>query len=364
MGAEDIRKLGQAILDYLGWPDPTGNFKQKQLRDHYGHILMEFMMFAVHEKVAWKDMFLFATLKRFRKHSSSPKEAAHALKGLLCYLYGKDRVAPRLVQNHQIRLPHIYEKYLFFIREGKAMSIRNVKTTRRVLASFHAYLEQHKIALSGLKFEHIDTFQTDFVKPFSTMTRRIYRSKLRGFLGYLFDERVTIKNLAYVVVSPRVFNQPKPPKFLRPGEIKKLFDSLSFDTPTRIRTYAMLLLAYSLGLRPCEISRITLDDISFQKRELIIRSRKMGNPAVLPIPYKTVKAIAVYVHKARPESAFRELFLTCNKACRPISTNVVGFHISKAMKEAGLSSSAYCVTAGRHRTPLWRLRRVPPSLSV
>ena len=256
-------------------------------------------------------------------------------------LHGKDRMAPHLVQNYQIRLPHIYEKYLFCIREGQAISMRNVKATRRVLVSFHAYLEQHQISLSGLKVEHIDAFQADFVKPFSTMTRKIYRSKLRSFLSHLFDEGVTRKNLAYVVVSPKVFNQPKPPKFLRPKEIKRLFESLRLETPTQIRTYAMMVLAYSLGLRPAEISHITLDDISFRKRELIISSRKMGNPVVMPIPYKTLKAIAAYVHKARPESDYRELFLTCNKAYRPISTNVVCLHISKAMKEAGLSSSAY-----------------------
>ncbi|MBT3259508.1 MAG: tyrosine-type recombinase/integrase [Deltaproteobacteria bacterium] len=256
-------------------------------------------------------------------------------------LYGKDRMAPQVAQNHQVRLPHIYEKYLFCIREGQAISMRNVKATRRVLASFHEYLEQHQITLSGLKIEHIDAFQADFLKPFSTMTRNIYRSKLRRFLSYLFDEKITGKNLSYGVVSPRVFNQSRPPKFLRPEEIKRLFESLRLETPAQIRTYAMMVLAYSLGLRPAEIGHITLDDISFRKRELIISSRKMGNPVVLPIPYKTLKAIAAYVRKARPESDYRELFLTCNKAYRPISTNVVCNHISKAMKEAGLSSSAY-----------------------
>ncbi len=256
-------------------------------------------------------------------------------------LYGKDRMAPHLVQNHQIRLPHIYEKYLFCIREGQATSMRNVKATRRVLVSFHEYLEQHQITLSGLKVEHIDAFQADFLKPFSTKTRTIYRGKLRKFLSYLFDEKITVKNLSYGVVSPRVFNQPRPPKFLWPEEIKKLFESLRLETPAQIRTYAMVILAYSLGLRPAEISHITLDDISFRKRELIISSRKMGNPVVLPIPYKTLKVIAVYVEKARPKSAYRELFLTCNKAYRPISNNLVCYHISKAMKEAGLSSSPY-----------------------
>ncbi len=256
-------------------------------------------------------------------------------------LYGKDRMAPRLVKNHQIRLPHIYEKYLCCIREGQAISMRNVKATRRVLASFHVYLEQHQITLSGLKVEHIDAFQADFLKPFSTMTRKIYGSKLRRFLSYLFDEKITGKNLSYGVVSPRVFNQSRPPKFLRQKEIKKLFDSLSLETPAQIRTYAMTVLAYSLGLRPDEISRITLDEISFQERELTISSRKNGNPVVLPIPHKTLKAIAVYVHKARPKSDCRELFLTCDKTYRPMTPNLVGVHISNAMKEAGLSSSAY-----------------------
>jgi len=246
-----------------------------------------------------------------------------------------------LVQNHQICLPHIYEKYLHCIREGKATSMRNVKATRRVLVSFHDYLEQHQIALSSLKVEHIDAFQAEFVKPFSTMTRRIYRSKLRDFLSFLFDEQITQKNLSYGIINPRVFNQKKPPKFLKPEEIKRLFESLSLETPSQIRTYAMMVLAYSLGLRPAEISHITLDDISFQKRELIISSRKMGNPVILPIPHKALKAIAAYVRKARPESAYRELFLACKKPCKPISANIVSHHVSKAMKEAGLSSSAY-----------------------
>ena len=256
-------------------------------------------------------------------------------------LYGKDRMAPHLVQNHQIRLPDIYEKHLFFIRERQVISSRNVKATRRVLASFHIYLEQHQIALSGLKVEHIDAFQADFLKPFSTRTRTIYRGKLRKFLSYLFEEKITGKDLSYGVVSPRVFNQSRPPKFLRPKEIKRLFESLSLETPTQIRTYAMTVLAYSLGLRPDEISRITLDDISFQEREITISSRKNSNPVVLPIPHKTLKAIAAYVHKARPESDCRELFLTCDKPYRPMAPNLVGVHISKAMKEAGLSSSAY-----------------------
>ena len=123
--------------------------------------------------------------------------------------------------------------------------------------------------------------------------------------------------------------------------MKTLFYSLALSTPTHIRTYAMVHLAYALGLRPVEISRITLDNISFQKGELTLSERKADNPITLPLPEKTLKAVALYTTKARPQSPCRELFLTHCFPYRPISSNTVVQYISKAMKAAGLPSSAY-----------------------
>jgi len=96
-----------------------------------------------------------------------------------------------------------------------------------------------------------------------------------------------------------------------------------------------------LGLRPIEISKITLDDISFQKEELTVRDRKTKNPAILPLPKQTIKAIAAYVMKARPKSPCRHLFLTCQKTIKPIRSGTVILSIRKAMRQAGLSASAY-----------------------
>ena len=123
--------------------------------------------------------------------------------------------------------------------------------------------------------------------------------------------------------------------------MKKLFDYLKLSTPTQKRTYAMVHLAYSLGLRPVEISRSTLDDICFNKGQLVLRERKGCNPITLPVPENTIKAVALYVSKARPQSPSRHLFLTHHFPYRPVSANTVVQYISKAMKAAGLPSSAY-----------------------
>ena len=61
----------------------------------------------------------------------------------------------------------------------------------------------------------------------------------------------------------------------------------------------------------------------------------------LPIPEETLRAIALYVSKGRPKSPARHLFLTHHFPYHPVSATTVIGYISKAMKQAGLPSSAY-----------------------
>lgn len=237
-------------------------------------------------------------------------------------------------------LPDIYEQYFLYLEHTREISRKQIINVRRVLALLHRYLENHEVSLAALKIEHLDTFMGEFKVAKSTL--RIYRYHVRGFLKYLYAERKIIrKDLATLLVGPPLFAHKKPPKFLRPQEVQKLFKSLKLETSIDIRTYAMIHLAYSLGLRPIEISRITLDHISFTRGELSIRERKTRNPTILPLPKKTVRAIAAYVFKARPKTVLRNLFLTDSRPHLPLGMgNLIG-SIRKAMKKAGLASSAY-----------------------
>ena len=97
------------------------------------------------------------------------------------------------------------------------------------------------------------------------------------------------------MVGRREYAQAKPPNFLRRQEIRKLFAGLTIASASDIRTYALVQLAYTMGLRPKEISRISLDDISFSAQQLKVTERKGTNPVELPMPEHTVKAIAAYV---------------------------------------------------------------------
>jgi site-specific recombinase XerD len=287
-------------------------------------------------------MFTLETFREFRKYTRL-KKTSHALCGLSAYLHDKGAVArPLTIPHYQVGLPDIYEAYLLYVGQTREPSRGHIGGMRRVLASLHQFLEGKSIDLASIKIEHLDAFLKDFDKPFALQTRKGYRNHLRGFLKYLYFERQLLRaDLAPLLVGPPDFGQAKPPKFLRRGEVERLLQSLTLETPTEIRTYAMVHLAYTLGLRPVEISAISLDDISFQRAELTVPRRKTNQPAILPLPEKTLKAVAAYVLNARPASDLREVFLTASRPHKPVSPPTVIHHIAKALRKAGLSATTY-----------------------
>lgn len=340
MADKDTRMLMDAILDYMGWVKSVEDQKGTPSHLRYTRILIDFLLYVIHKGIAWEKIFTPDTAAAFHAYSGY-RGAGGALRTLSDYLFTKGRIEQPLGRSRpQAPLPQLYEHYLVHLGQSREPSPRSIKQTRRLLGLLHAYLQRHGIELAQLKIDHLDAFMATF--KVTEQTRRLYRYYVKGFLTYLYHERRIIKrDLAPLLVGPPQFGKRKLPRFLRPNQVKTLFYSLALSTPTHIRTYAMVHLAYALGLRPVEISRITLDNISFQKGELTLSERKADNPITLPLPEKTLKAVALYTTKARPQSPCRELFLTHCFPYRPISSNTVVQYISKAMKAAGLPSSAY-----------------------
>jgi site-specific recombinase XerD len=239
-------------------------------------------------------------------------------------------------------LPDVFDDYLRYKRKHCQTPEKEIKGNHRVLGHFADYLEKHRINLKDLRIEEIDDFLADYLNGYSAATGRTYRAYLRGFLSYLFDNRRFLsRDLSPLVTGPPLFAKNKPPKFLRKEEVQKLFSGLAFSTPSELRTAALVHLGYMLGLRPCEICTITLDDIHFAKAELRLQSRKNDLPDVLPLPDAVIKAIAAYMIGGRPDSECRALFLTLLSPYRPLSASAAVSDIGRFMKANGLNSSAY-----------------------
>ncbi len=341
LGDDDCvyKYLKQAIEDYLQWMKSVG-YTRKTRQSHQAK-LNQFLCISKNTTTTWEKLFTIDGLEDFKKITG--QSSLTAINGLSRYLFSQGKIPKPLARKTKpVVLPKIYEDYLDYQQTHRQATARLISSIKRVLVAFDQYLQTHKIDLDSLKIEQVDAFLAQFLAPFAAASCRIYRGRLRGFLKYLYHEQKILKrDLAPFVVSRREYAQAKPPNFLRPQEIRKLFAGLTIGSASDIQTYALVQLAYTMGLRPKEISRISLDDISFIAQLLKVCDRKGKNPVELPMPEQTVKAMAAYVIGARPQSAHRRVFLTRLPPFRPMSPNLVGHHITKAMRNSNLLSTAY-----------------------
>jgi integrase/recombinase XerD len=338
---EAATALEHAIEDYLEWMAVNGYTQSTQ--QSYKRMLIQFLSFVKSRRYLWDKIFTRHTLKHFKKTRRLTR--GYAVTGLSRYLFETGKIAePICVRKSPPPLPVIYEDYLLYQQKYHQKTNLTIKHIRRVLCAFEHYLSRHHIKPGALKIEQIDAFRAEFFEGFSGATCRVYRGHLRQFLSYLFHERrILIKDLAPLVIGRREYANAKPPNFLRPAEVKKLFTGLSTSSTSDILSYAIVHLAYTLGLRPKEISQINIDDISFSRQLLTLRVRKGNNPVELPIPEHTIKAIAAYIIAARPQSKYRTLFLTLMPPWHPMHSHTVSYHIRKMMKKVGLCSTPYCL---------------------
>jgi integrase/recombinase XerD len=342
MNHKDSKRLSWAIEQYIlqrieqGYSDTHTNYQCK--------ILQDFQIFVEKQVKGWGAIFTLEVLREFMQEGSS-SERRRAVRGLAKFLHDKKQISQPIPRKSKPRLPELFEDYLHYCATTRYDTEKTVQHIRRVLEGFDRYLKRYKLSLSAITIEQIDRYEQEYNAPYALQSRKFNRSCFTLFLRYLYHERHVLKHdYAALLKVPRIFHRTKPPCFLRASQIRQLFNSMKPKTPSELRAYAIVHIAYSMGLRPQEISRLTLDDIQFSKAEMSVRYRKAGLPVTMPIPPKTLKAIVAYLIGGRPENDNRQLFLQCCRPYRSVSSPVVCQAIRTCMHKAGLPKEV---------TPYW-----------
>lgn len=284
-----------------------------------------------------RDVFTETFLERFQT-ACGRTNVKKAIRPFSRYLY-REGVIDKALGHYHRKLPERFAAYLAYMAQ---IHPDNKWPHRIVLTALHGYLAERNIALGKITIVELDRFMARTYGHLSIETRNKYRSCLRGFLRHLFAGRQIRKNLAPLLKNKRMFERTLPPRYLLPHEIRQLFGNMIYDTERDLRANAMVYLAFTLGLRPKEISLITLDDIGFEAGELSVPARKNTRPAVCLLSEAALKAITAYVMCARPQGEERTLFLHLVRS-RPLSRNKVAKEITGCMRRAGLSASSYAL---------------------
>ena len=83
-------------------------------------------------------------------------------------------------------------------------------------------------------------------------------------------------------------------------DVGRLLAALRPDDPTDIRDRAMIMLLAVYGLRAGEVARLSLDDVRWEQREVLVRRSKSGARHKYPLVASVAEALWVYLH-SRPD---------------------------------------------------------------
>lgn len=97
----------------------------------------------------------------------------------------------------------------------------------------------------------------------------------------------------------------------------------------------MLILLARLGLRACEVVRLTLEDIDWRAGELIVHG-KGGQTDSLPLPQDVGDALVEHLLGVERNGEWREVFLRVFAPRGPISDKAVGAVLRDACDRAGV----------------------------
>lgn len=334
--------LKQHIKGYIQWLIDRG-YSNKVSGGHEKR-LNYFQTYIIEEKLSWDEIFAEKNIDKLKKHIRI--ESMKSILSLFsCYLYEQKIISSSFVsppnKATKSKLPKVYEEYIDYLKTVRQVNLSHVDATRKTILALNDYLEENQINLTNINIEHIDSFLAEQFSNLSWQTCKRKRSAIRLFLQYLYQNNEIKKNFAPLITSPPSFGRVIPPKFLRPKEVKKLFSSLNLEDKRDLRLNAIIHLSYTLGLRPIEISLITLDDISFEQQYIVIPTRKNTNPLKLPLPENTLKAISAYIIGARPKSSERRLFLLNQAPYIPIDSSYLSDLFRRYTRRLNLTVSIY-----------------------
>lgn len=175
--------------------------------------------------------------------------------------------------------------------------------------------------------------------------RALQGSDLRSYVRFLRREGVEGIELDAVSLAGPTRRDHTVPGRLSEADYEALLASCDTGAERGARDVAMALCMGNLGLRACDVARLTLDDVGWADGTLRVHDSKSKTGRVLPLDGRTGGALERYALVRRAAEATRALFL--NTAGSPITSSQVQTAMSLAAGRAGIE--AYHGTHGLRR---------------
>src|SRR6266516_2673487 len=215
-------------------------------------------------------------IQRFHAHRPEARRRGDmsTSRQLLEFLRGGGAIPPRRLHTDRSalgRLTRDYERFLISERGLARSTVVGYLTMMRRFLTEH--FQSRALRLQDLRPQDLHRFVLGEARRVSRTHARTTVTTLRSFLRFLRQRGAIEADLAGALFGVSYWRWAHIPKSLPPEQVERLLRSCDRRTPSGQRDYAMLLLLARLGLRGGEVLALTLDDLDWERGEMLVRGK-------------------------------------------------------------------------------------------
>jgi site-specific recombinase XerD len=264
------------------------------------------------------------------------KTAHHAYRCFLAYLKEQDII---LITPVQAAYQGLIEQYSQWCESYRDLSEATIHLRCQYLIGFIDKLGEKWFIddLSLITAEQIRVAFINYSENKGVPWRRSMASTLRSFFQFCYIKGLNHQPISIAIPRISSYKLSTIPKGIAEQDALALLASVDRTSGIGKRNYAILILLYYYGVRNAQVRTLRLQDIDWQQETILFKALKFGNPVLLPLIEEVGNALFDYLRHARPESDYKEIFLTDKAPYHPFyrQTNINSVIFEQAAK-AGL----------------------------
>ena len=300
-----------------------------------------------------------ARVTQFQAHRHGTRRCGDVTTGrqLLAFLRGLGVLPPRQPHPARSAVSLLLRDYERFLNAERGLAPSTVGGYLAIVRRFlTGHFKNRPLRLRDLRPPDLHRVVLREARQVSRTHARATVTTLRSFVRFLHQRGAIDMDLAAALPGVAQWRWAHLPKALPPEHIERLLRSCDRRTRAGLRDYAILLLLARLGLRGGEVRALTLDDVDWERGEVLVRG-KGPRYERLPLPTDVGTALVHYLHHARPACATRHVFVRLHAPRHGLRLSAVCCVVRRALHRAGLSPAFKGAHLLRHSLATHLLRR-------
>lgn len=239
----------------------------------------------------------------------------------------------------------LLSEYLDFLCKHRGLTKDTIRFRRNDVTSFLQSLRlQNDLENIGkVSAKQVYDYIIKTAKLMTRPSRRHLVASIRSFLKFCHLKGYVQRDLTEavpVIGTPKLGSIPRGIPW---KSVEKLLAVPDCETHGGRRTYAVLQLLATYGVRIGQVTKLRLQDINWREGSIHFQPSKWGNPLCLPLYPEVADALLAYIRETRKKVPYPEVFLTVDKHTPLRSGGSLSSSIKMCFRNAGIAASAHAI---------------------